>query len=170
MLSGLPVRVHVVSALIVAVWVAGGGCIGLLWGGLGWALATAVASGLAACAGMTLFIRRTATSVRAEQERHRREADDQGTAEGHADAVLVALTLYSASVFPIVPRSVSAEEQQARRTIAYRMSAYDGLPRDVRLSAAEVLETVDDGSDAEAARAALRALSVMVYHHRLSSR
>lgn len=58
---------------------------------------------------------------------------------------------------------MSDEEQEARRTVAYRLSAYDGLPRSVRVSAAAALEALDDGLDAERARAAVKDLSLAVY-------
>ncbi|MGV9758639.1 hypothetical protein ACWDUC_22805 [Streptomyces tricolor] len=159
MMSGLPVRVYVVSALLVAVWTAGGGLIGLSLGGVGWAVLAAVAAGLAAGAGMALFAWREAASARRKRDQRLREAEDRGT----ADAVLMAVALYKAAVFPIVAGSVSAAEQQARRTVAYRMSAYDSLPRQVRLSAAEALEAIDDGQDAETARTTLQALTMAVY-------
>lgn len=87
-----------------------------------------------------------------------------------ADAVLMAVALYRAAGFPIVAGSVSAEEQQARRTVAYRMSAYDSLPRQVRMSAAEALEVIDDGQEVEAARTTLQALTMAVHDCRLRSR
>ncbi|MFM9709077.1 hypothetical protein [Streptomyces galilaeus] len=58
---------------------------------------------------------------------------------------------------------MSDDEQQARRTVAYQLAAYDGLPHAVRLSAAGALETLDEGLDAERARAAMKALSRTVY-------
>ncbi len=170
MMVGLPVRVYVFSALLVAVWTAGGGLVGLSWGGAGWAVLAAVAAGLVSCAGMALFVRREAASVRGERLRRLRAAEDRGETEGTADAVLMAVALYRAAVFPIVAGSVNTEEQQARRTIAYRISAYDSLPRQVRLSAAEALEVIDDGQDAEAARTALQALTMTVYGCRHRSR
>ncbi|MFE1453401.1 hypothetical protein [Streptomyces olivaceoviridis] len=170
MMSGLPVRVYVLSALLAAVWTAGGGFGGWSWGGVGWAVLAAVVAGLTAGAGMALFIRRAAASARREQARRLRQAESRGETEGTTDAVLMAVALYKAAVFPLVAGSVSAEEQQARRTVAYRMSAYDSLPRQVRLSAAEALEAIDDGQDAEAARTTLQALTMAVYDCRLHSR
>ncbi|ALO98646.1 hypothetical protein SHL15_9264 [Streptomyces hygroscopicus subsp. limoneus] len=119
---------------------------------------------------MALFIRRAAASARREQARRLHQAEIRGETEGTADAVLMAVALYKAAVFPLVAGSVSAEEQQARRTVAYRMSAYDSLPRQVRLSAAGALETIDDGQDAAAARTTLQALTMAVYACRLHSR
>ncbi|MFI8944123.1 hypothetical protein [Streptomyces syringium] len=63
---------------------------------------------------------------------------------------------------------MSEEERQARRAVAYRVSAYDGLPLAVRVSAAEALEAVDQGLDAARAQAAMRSLALTVYDHRNS--
>ncbi|WP_066951212.1 hypothetical protein [Streptomyces lushanensis] len=83
-----------------------------------------------------------------------------------ADAVLVSIATYQAAVFPIIPGGVSEEERDARRTLAYRLSAFDGLPLAVRVSAAQALEAVDHGLDADRTRAAMTALSLTVYEHR----
>jgi hypothetical protein len=89
-----------------------------------------------------------------------------GYAEGIADTVLLSIAMYEAAVFPLTPDGASDEEQDARRTVAYRLSAYDGLPRSVRVSAAAALEALDDGADAERARAAVKELSLAVYECR----
>jgi hypothetical protein len=72
-------------------------------------------------------------------------ARGDGYAEGIADAVLLSIAMYEAAVFPLISDGVSDEEQEARRTVAYRLSAYDGLPRSVRVWAAAALEALDDG-------------------------
>lgn len=59
------------------------------------------------------------------------------------------IALYQAAAFPLTSDGVSGKEQQARRTVAYQLAAYDGLPHAVRLSAASALETLDEGLDAE---------------------
>ncbi|MGW9595391.1 hypothetical protein ACWHLZ_34455 [Streptomyces chartreusis] len=102
--------------------------------------------------------------------RRLREAEDRGEGEGTADAVLTAIALYRAAVFPIVAGSVGTEEQQACRAVAHRLSAHDTLPLKVRLSAAEALEVIDDGQSAEAAQAALMTLTMTVHDHRPRSR
>ncbi|MEV7612575.1 hypothetical protein [Streptomyces sp. NPDC089799] len=89
-----------------------------------------------------------------------------GYAEGIADAVVMSIATYQAAVFPLTPDGVSDEERAARRTIAYRISAYDGLPRPVRISAAEALEAIDHGADSTRAEAAMKALALTVYEHR----
>lgn len=83
--------------------------------------------------------------------------------KGSCGVVLMSIAMYEAAVFPLTPGGVSDEEQEARRTVAYRLSAYDGLPRSVRVSAAAALEALDDGLDAERARAAVKDLSLAVY-------
>ncbi|NJP75390.1 hypothetical protein HCJ99_32270, partial [Streptomyces sp. C1-2] len=84
-------------------------------------------------------------------------------AEGIADTVLLSIATYEPAVFPQTSDGASDEEQEARRTIAYRLSAYDGLPRSVRVLAAAALEALDDGLDAQRARAAMKDLSLAVY-------
>jgi hypothetical protein len=82
--------------------------------------------------------------------------------------VLLGIALYEAALFPLIPDGVNEEEQQARRTVAYRLAAYDGLPRAVRVSAAAALEAIGEGQDAERARAAVKALTLTVYDWRAS--
>ncbi|MEU0029603.1 hypothetical protein [Streptomyces sp. NPDC006335] len=89
-----------------------------------------------------------------------------GHAEGLADTVLLSIAMYEEAVFPLAPDGANDEEQDARRTIAYRLSAYDGLPRSVRMSAAAALEAPDDGADTERARADVKELSLAVYESR----
>ncbi|MET8137743.1 hypothetical protein ABZV24_38550, partial [Streptomyces sp. NPDC005251] len=68
--------------------------------------------------------------------------------------------------FPVVPGGVSDREQKARRTVAYRLAAYEGLPRAVRISAAGALEVIDEGLDKQRARTAVKELSLTVYDSR----
>ncbi|MFD5271758.1 hypothetical protein [Streptomyces sp. NPDC058335] len=56
-------------------------------------------------------------------------AGSDGYVEGIADVVLLSIAVYEAAVLPLTSDGVSDEEQEARRTVAYRLSAYDGLPR-----------------------------------------
>ncbi|WP_189111831.1 hypothetical protein [Streptomyces camponoticapitis] len=95
-----------------------------------------------------------------------RAAGADGYAEGTADGVLFGILLYEAAVFPFTPEGVGEEERHARRAAAYRIAAYDGLPRAVRLSAAEALEALDTGLDADRARAAVKTLTLAVYTSR----
>ncbi|MBM9618119.1 hypothetical protein [Streptomyces zhihengii] len=93
-------------------------------------------------------------------------AADDGYAEGLAQTVLIGIATYQAAVFPIEPGGVSDEEAAARRRVAYGISAYDGLPHQVRASAAAALEAIDHGLDPEPARQALRDLATTVYEQR----
>lgn len=89
-----------------------------------------------------------------------------GYAEGVADAVLVSVATYQAAAFPLTTFGVSEEERAARRSVAYRVCAHEGLPQAVRVSAAAALEAVDEGADPGRAHAAMRALSLAVYDQR----
>ncbi|MER6434569.1 hypothetical protein ABT272_44425 [Streptomyces sp900105245] len=161
MTSRLPARVYVAYALLMLMCALGVGLIGLLLGGLGWAVVAANAAAVAAAVGGGLWIRRRVISARAEEDRCMQEARDRGEALGTADAVQRALLLYEAAVFPLIPGSVNTDEQQARREIAYQLAAFDSLPWQVRLLAAEALEVID-GGDVYAARTAMQALSAAV--------
>ncbi|MEJ8640303.1 hypothetical protein WKI68_00465 [Streptomyces sp. MS1.HAVA.3] len=57
-------------------------------------------------------------------------------------------------------------EREARRTMAYRISAYEGLPHQVRASAAAALEAIDQGLDAKRAETAMKELCLTVYDNR----
>jgi hypothetical protein len=74
------------------------------------------------------------------------------------------------AVFPFVAGSVNEEEQQARHALTHRLAAYDALPRQVRVAAAEELESIDDGQVKKTAQTAVRALTISVYGHRLDNR
>jgi hypothetical protein len=63
--------------------------------------------------------------------------------EADAEAVMHAVALHEAAVFPVLPGGVSIDERQARRTLAYRVAAYDGVPSSVRVAAAAALEAID---------------------------
>ncbi|WP_146166801.1 hypothetical protein [Streptosporangium nondiastaticum] len=63
---------------------------------------------------------------------------------------------------------MSEEERKARRTLAYRVSAFDALPRPVQLAAAAALEAIDQGTDAEQVEAAMKDLALTAYDQRCS--
>ncbi|MFJ3728499.1 hypothetical protein ACIPYQ_38855 [Streptomyces sp. NPDC090045] len=63
---------------------------------------------------------------------------------------------------------MSAAERTARRTVAYRLSAYEGLPSQIQVSAAVALEAIDQGKDEARAAEAMSDLRVTVYEHRSS--
>ncbi|MFC9427661.1 MULTISPECIES: hypothetical protein [unclassified Streptomyces] len=161
MTSPLAARIHLLITFVLVTCAAvGGACFGLLLGGRAAALVTAGAAGLGAGIGSFLARRQVLGFFQPET------AQADGYAEGIADAVLVSIATYQAAVFPLTHDGVSEEERDARRAVAYRAAAYDGLPLAVRVSAAEALEAVDQGRDADRAHAAMKALSLTVYEHR----
>ncbi|MFI5689077.1 hypothetical protein [Streptomyces sp. NPDC051636] len=157
MTSPLGTRVYVMTVALLACVVSSGACFGFVLDGWAGAVVGAVTTALGAGFGMLARPRPAVTSV---------QAVGDGYAEGIADTVLLSIAMYEAAVFPLTSDGVSDEEQEARRTVAYRLCAYDGLPRSVRVSAAAALEALDDGLDAERARAAVKDLSLAVYDSR----
>ncbi|MER7694258.1 hypothetical protein [Streptomyces sp. NPDC097610] len=151
----LGTRVYVMTVALLVCVVSSGACFGFVLDGWAGAVVGTVAAGLGAGFGMLALPRPAVTSVQA--------VSGDGYAEGIADTVLLSIAMYEAAVFPLTSDGASDEEQEARRTVAYRLSAYDGLPRSVRVSAAAALEALDDGLDAERARAAVKDLSLAVY-------
>jgi hypothetical protein len=158
MTTPLRTRVYVMTIAVLVCVVGSGACLGFVVVGWAGAVVGAGTAGLGAGFGMLVRPRPAVASIRA--------AGSDGYAEGIADVVLLSIAMYEAAVFPLTSDGVSDEEQEARRTIAYRLSAYDGLPRSVRVSAAAALEALDDGADAERARAAVKELSLAVYDYR----
>ncbi|WP_246555851.1 hypothetical protein [Streptomyces virginiae] len=180
-------RIHLmITFVLVMCGVAGGACLGWLLGGRVTGVLAAVAAGLGAGIGSFLsrrhvadFLRPTPTptpapapapaSASAPAPVPAPVADPHGVggyAEGVADAVLVSVATYQAAAFPLTAFGVSEEERDARRGVAYRVCAHEGLPQSVRVSAAAALEAVDQGVDAGRAYAAMKALSLAVYDHR----
>lgn len=159
MMPPFAARIYVMSAVLVVSAAGSGACIGFLLGAWRGAAVGACATGSVAGTGLFLYLRflhrRRAVALRA--------ARADGFAEGTADVVLFGILLYEGAVFPFAPQGVSQEERQARRTVAYRLAAYDGLPREVRVAAAEALEAIDEGLDADRARTAVKALTIAVY-------
>jgi hypothetical protein len=128
--------------------------------GVGAAVVAGVVTGLGALAGSLLVRRR----VFADLHQAGSEAGAQGYAEGLAQAVLMGVVTYEAAVFPLTgPGGVSGQERLARRTIAYRIAAEDGLPHPVRTAAAAALEVIDHGEDRELAHDAVETLHGAVY-------
>ncbi|MEU9304522.1 hypothetical protein [Streptomyces sp. NPDC048269] len=163
MTSTIAIRLHLmITFVLVTCGAVSGACFGLLLGGRMTAVVAGGAAGLGAGIGSFLSRRQVVDFFRPERGLARAD----GYAEGIADAVLVSIATYQSAVFPLTPDGVTEAERDARRTVAYRVSAYDGLPLAVRVSAAAALEAVDQGLDAERARAAMKALSLTVYDHR----
>lgn len=141
MTTPLRTRVYVMTVAVLVSVVGSGACFGFVLDGWVGAVVGATTTSLGAAFGMLVRPRPAVTSVQA--------VSGDGYAEGIADTVLLSIAMYEAAVFPLTPDGASDEEQDARRTVAYRLSAYDGLPRSVRVSAAAALEAVDDGADAK---------------------
>ncbi|WP_405719114.1 hypothetical protein [Streptomyces sp. NBC_00046] len=121
----------------------------------------AVAATVVVGAAVVVYHRRVAASAR---------FGGPGLRPGHGRHRPHGRCLYEAAVFPFVAGSVNEEEQQACRTLAYRFATYDALPRQVRVAAAEALESIDDGQDKKTAQTTVRALTMSVYGHRLDNR
>ncbi|MFJ3977353.1 hypothetical protein [Streptomyces sp. NPDC090021] len=179
-----------ITFVLVMCGVAGGACVGLLLGGRVTGVLAATAAGLGAGIGSFLSRRHVAHFLRPDPAPAPAVAPAPvpapapapasvagvstgagatamgGYAEGIADAVLVSVAVYQAAVFPVTAFGVSEEERVARRGVAYRVCAHEGLPQAVRVSAAAALEAVDQGVDAERAHAAVRALLLAVYDER----
>ncbi|MFC5149491.1 hypothetical protein [Streptomyces aureoversilis] len=161
MMSQFTARIHLlVTFVLVTCAAVGGACFGLLVGGRPAAVVAATAAGLGAGIGSFLARRQVASFFRTEA------VPADGYAEGIADAVLVSIATYQAAVFPLTLDGVSEEERDARRTLAYRVCAYDGLPLRVRVAAAGALEAIDRGLDVEQATVAVKDLTLTVYAHR----
>ncbi|MFE7181001.1 hypothetical protein [Streptomyces erythrochromogenes] len=184
-------RIHLmITFVLVMCGVAGGSCFGWLLGGRVLGVLAAVAAGLGAGVGSFLSRRHVAAFLRPDPVPADGPGSVSapggpgsgsvhapglgavpesggvvvgGYAEGVADAVLVCVATYQAAVFPLTVFGVSEEERVARRGVAYRVCAHEGLPQAVRVSAAAALEAVDEGVDAVRAHAAVRALSLAVY-------
>ncbi|MFC8916857.1 hypothetical protein ACFT5C_13910 [Streptomyces sp. NPDC057116] len=127
---------------------------------------TALVAGAVTGAGVLLGCRSIRRRVFAGIDGAAKEAHDHGYAEGLAQAVLLGIATYEAAVFPLTGGGVSAGERSARRTVAYRIAADDGLPHAVRTAAAAALEAIDHGDDAEAARLAVKDFNLAVFRLR----
>ncbi len=155
MTSPLSTRVYVMTVALLVCVVSSGACFGFVLDGWSGAVVGAATTGLGAGCGMLVRSRPVVTSVQT--------VSGDGYAEGVADTVLLSIAMYEAAVFPLTSDGASDEEREARRTVANRLSAHDGLPRSVRVPAAAALEALDDGLDAERTRAAMKDLSLAVY-------
>ncbi|MER7108721.1 hypothetical protein [Streptomyces sp. NPDC000229] len=127
---------------------------------------TAVIAGILTGCGVligSLLIRRR---IFAGLDQAAQDAHDHGYAEGLAQALLLGITAYEAAVFPLTGGGVSTDERLARRTVAYRIAADDGLPHAVRTAAAAALEAIDHGEDAQAAQHAVKDLNLAAFRLR----
>ncbi|MFI1284180.1 hypothetical protein ACH4U5_26095 [Streptomyces sp. NPDC020858] len=171
MKSPLAARIHLmITFVLVTCGVVGGACLGLLLSGRLMALVFACVGGLGAGIGSFSSRRQVLALFEPEREPERGPGRDavpaDGYGEGLADAALVCIATYQAAVFPLTPDGVAEAEREARRTMAYRISAYEGLPHQVRASAAAALEAIDQGLDAKRAETAMKELCLTVYDNR----
>ncbi|MFD3533396.1 hypothetical protein [Streptomyces sp. NPDC058664] len=164
----LPVRLHLMISFVVSVaGTLAGAMLGLALSGRLLSLICAGAGGLGAGT-WALLSRRQVVGFFKELLRPAWEIPRpvDGDAEALADNVVAGLCMYQAAMFPLARGGVSAAERTARRTVAYRLSAYEGLPRQIQVSAAAVLEAIDQGKDEARAAEAMSDLRVTVYEHR----
>ncbi|WP_374778097.1 hypothetical protein OG756_40030 [Streptomyces sp. NBC_01310] len=175
MKSPLASRIHLmITFVLVTCGVIGGACLGLLLSGRLMALVFACVAGLGAGIGSFSSRRQVLALFEPEREPERGPGREPGRdavpadgyGEGLADAALVCIATYQAAVFPLTPDGVAEAEREARRTMAYRISAYEGLPHQVRASAAAALEAIDQGLDAKRAETAMKELCLTVYDNR----
>ncbi|WP_327266496.1 hypothetical protein OG444_38385 [Streptomyces sp. NBC_01232] len=156
-------RIHLmITFVLVTCGVVGGACLGLLLSGRLMAVVLAAVAGLGAGLGSFFSRRQVLALFRPDAE----AVPADGYAEGLADAALVCIATYQAAVFPLTAEGVSEVEREARRKMAYRISAYEGLPYPVRTSAAAALEAIDQGVDPKRAETAMKALCLTVYDNR----
>ncbi|MER6448680.1 hypothetical protein DEJ51_33885 [Streptomyces venezuelae] len=164
-------RIHLmITFVLVTCGAVAGGCLGLLVSGRLMAVVFAAVAGVGAGLG-SFFSRRQVLALFEPDPGADSGADPgalpaDGYAEGLADAALVCIATYQAAVFPLTPDGVSEAERKARRTMAYRISAYEGLPYPVQTSAAAALEAIDLGADPKLAETAMKALCLSIYDHR----
>ncbi|MEU2677026.1 hypothetical protein ABZ638_09045 [Streptomyces sp. NPDC007107] len=124
-----------------------GALTGFVWDGPFLAFACALSLGGGAALGAVLFRRRMAETIREGQGM----AAARGYADGIGDMVVLGISAYEASVFPLAgPGAVDPAERAARREAAYRLTAAEGLPHPVREAAAAALEAIDEARDDEA--------------------
>ncbi|MGZ9935736.1 hypothetical protein ACXNSR_38330 [Streptomyces sp. NC-S4] len=163
MKSPIGSRIHLmITFVLVTCGAVAGACLGVLVSGRLMAVVFGAVAGLGAALG-SFFSRRQVLAL--FQPDHEAVPAD-GYAEGLADAALVCIATYQAAVFPLTPDGVTESEREARRTMAYRISAYEGLPYPVRTSAAAALEAIDDGADPRLAETAMKALCLTIYDNR----
>lgn len=173
MTSPAATRIHLmITYVLVTCGAVGGAVLGLLLSGRLMALICGTAAALGSGAGALLSRRQVVACLEPDRAAPRTGTGagtgrGDGYAEGLAGAALVRIATYQAAVFPLTPDGVSEEERRARRHIAYRISAHEGLPHPVQVSAAAALEAIDAGQDPDRADAAMKALSVTVHEIRV---
>ncbi|MFF4348658.1 hypothetical protein [Streptomyces sp. NPDC001530] len=121
-----------------------GAVTGFVWDGPFLAVACALSMGGGAALGTVLSRRRMIATIQEGQGK----AAALGYADGIADMVVLEISAYRSSVFPLSgPDAVDPAERTARRKAAYHLTAADGLPHHIREAAAAALEAIDDARD-----------------------
>ncbi|KQX91511.1 MULTISPECIES: hypothetical protein [Streptomyces] len=139
-----------------------GAVTGFVWDGPFLAVACALSLGGGAALGALLSHRRMIATIREGQG----EAAALGYADGIGDMVVLGISAYGVSVFPLSgPDAVNPAERTARRKAAYLLTAAEGLPHHIREAAAAALEAIDDARDADA-RSAIDVLAKAVHEQR----
>ncbi|GGN32886.1 hypothetical protein [Streptomyces fuscichromogenes] len=137
-----------ISARTAAAWTVAlailGGFTGWAWDGPFLAVTCALSLAGGGAVGTVLSRRRIMAAVQEDQGK----AAALGYADGIADMVVLGISAYRAVVFPLSGSdAVDVAERRARRRAAYRLTAAEGLPHQIREAAAAALEAIDDGGD-----------------------
>lgn len=142
-----------------------GAVAGFVWDGPFLAVACALSLGGGAALGTVLSRRGVIETIREGQGK----AAALGYADGIGDMVVLGISAYRASVFPLSgPDAVDAAERTARRKAAYHLTAAEGLPHHIREAAAAALEAIDDARDHDT-QSAIEDLMKAVHEQRRST-
>ncbi|MFF1925377.1 hypothetical protein ACFVW8_33000 [Streptomyces sp. NPDC058221] len=142
-----------------------GALTGLVWDGPFLAVTCGLSLGGGAALGTALSRRRMSTALQED----RGKAAALGYADGIGDMVVLGISAYGVSVFPLSgPDAVDPAERTARRKAAYQLTAADNLPHHIREAAAAALEAIDEARDVET-RAAIEDLMKAVHEQRRSA-
>ncbi|WP_405998916.1 hypothetical protein [Streptomyces sp. NBC_00829] len=121
-----------------------GALAGFAWSGPFLAVTCALSLGGGGALATVLSRRQMIATMREGQGK----AAALGYADGLADMMVLGISAYRASVFPLSgPDAVDPTERTARRKAAYQLTAADGLPHPIREAAAAALEAIDDARD-----------------------
>ncbi|MEV7387840.1 MULTISPECIES: hypothetical protein [Streptomyces] len=134
-----------ISARTAAAWTVAlailGGFTGYAWDGPFLAVTCALSLAGGGTLGTILSRRLMIATIREGQGK----AAALGYSDGIADMMVLGISAYRAAAFPLAgPDAVDATERMARRKAAYRLTAADGLPHQIREAAAAALEAIDD--------------------------
>lgn len=139
-----------------------GALTGFVWDGPFLAVTCGLSLGGGAALGTVLSRRRMITTIQED----RGKAVALGYADGIGEMVVLGISAYGVSVFPLSgPDAVHPDERTARRQAAYRLTAADNLPHHIREAAAVALEAIDEERDVEA-RSAIEDLMKAVHEQR----